>query len=36
MATKKSKLAKARAVVKRRTARTKTANRRTMARARRK
>ena len=36
MATKKSKVAKARSVVKRRTARTKTANRRTMARARRK
>jgi hypothetical protein len=36
MATKKSKIAKARSVVKRRTARTKTANRRTMARARRK
>jgi len=36
MAAKKSKIAKARSVVKRRTARTKTANRRTMARARRK
>jgi hypothetical protein len=36
MATKKGKVAKARSVVKRRNARTKTANRRTLARARRK